>query len=48
MDKHDKDTIELKWGQDAKSIGGEIKVDSLERGYIVTRNPKKKRSPGSI
>jgi glutamate synthase domain-containing protein 2 len=29
--KHGLDTIELKWGQGAKCIGGEIKVDSLER-----------------
>jgi len=40
------ETIELKWGQGAKSIGGEIKVDSLDRamelarrGYIVTPDP---------
>ncbi|SFM62323.1 FMN-binding glutamate synthase family protein [Thermodesulforhabdus norvegica] len=40
------ETIELKWGQGAKSIGGEIKVDSIERarelkkrGYIVTPDP---------
>ena len=40
------ETIELKWGQGAKCIGGEIKVDSLERalelqkrGYIVTPDP---------
>jgi glutamate synthase domain-containing protein 2 len=39
-------TVELKWGQGAKCIGGEIKVDSLERalelqrrGYIVTPDP---------
>jgi glutamate synthase domain-containing protein 2 len=39
-------TIELKWGQGAKCIGGEIKVNSLERalelqrrGYIVTPDP---------
>ena len=39
-------TMELKWGQGAKCIGGEIKVDSLERalelqkrGYIVTPDP---------
>jgi glutamate synthase domain-containing protein 2 len=45
-DKHGLDTIELKWGQGAKCIGGEIKVDSLERalelqkrGYIVTPDP---------
>lgn len=46
IDKHGLETIELKWGQGAKSIGGEIKVDSLERalelqrrGYIVTPDP---------
>ncbi|MCL1880501.1 MAG: glutamate synthase-related protein [Actinomycetia bacterium] len=40
------ETVELKWGQGAKCIGGEIKVDSLERalelqnrGYIVTPDP---------
>ncbi|MBE0520891.1 MAG: FMN-binding glutamate synthase family protein [Candidatus Methanoperedenaceae archaeon] len=44
--KHDLDTIELKWGQGAKCIGGEIKVNTLERavelkkrGYIVTPDP---------
>ncbi|MDP2919462.1 MAG: FMN-binding glutamate synthase family protein [Dehalococcoidia bacterium] len=44
--KHKLDTIELKWGQGAKSIGGEIKVGSLDRalelkkrGYIVTPDP---------
>ncbi len=44
--KHNLDTIELKWGQGAKSIGGEIKVRSLERarelkrrGYIVLPDP---------
>jgi glutamate synthase domain-containing protein 2 len=46
IDKHGLDTIELKWGQGAKCIGGEIKVNSLERalelqkrGYIVTPDP---------
>lgn len=46
IDKLDIETIELKWGQGAKCIGGEIKVDSLERalelqkrGYIVTPDP---------
>ncbi|PNV87200.1 MAG: FMN-binding glutamate synthase family protein, partial [Desulfobacteraceae bacterium] len=46
IDKHGLDNIELKWGQGAKCIGGEIKVDSLERaqelqrrGYIVTPDP---------
>ena len=44
--KHGIETIELKWGQGAKCIGGEIKVNSLEyaqelqrRGYIVTPDP---------
>ena len=46
IEKHGIDTIELKWGQGAKCIGGEIKVKSLERalelqrrGYIVTPDP---------
>jgi len=46
INKHKLDTIELKWGQGAKCIGGEIKVNSLERalelqrrGYIVTPDP---------
>lgn len=46
IDKHGLETIELKWGQGAKCIGGEIKVHSLERaielqkrGYIVTPDP---------
>ncbi len=40
------ETIELKWGQGAKCIGGEIQVDTLERaqqlkdrGYLVTPDP---------
>jgi glutamate synthase domain-containing protein 2 len=40
------ETVELKWGQGAKCIGGEIKVDTLERalelqrrGYLVTPDP---------
>ncbi len=44
--KHGLDSIELKWGQGAKCIGGEIKVNALERalelqkrGYIVTPDP---------
>ena len=44
--KHGLDTIELKWGQGAKCIGGEIKVNTIERalelqkrGYIVTPDP---------
>ncbi|MEI6521466.1 MAG: FMN-binding glutamate synthase family protein [bacterium] len=46
LEKHNLDTIELKWGQGAKCIGGEIKVKSLERalelkrrGYIVLPDP---------
>lgn len=44
--KHNLEAIELKWGQGAKCIGGEIKVRSLERalelqrrGYIITPDP---------
>jgi glutamate synthase domain-containing protein 2 len=44
--KHGLETIELKWGQGAKCIGGEIKVNSLDRalelqkrGYIITPDP---------
>ena len=44
--KHNLETIELKWGQGAKCIGGEIKVDNLDRanqlkgrGYIVLPDP---------
>ncbi|WP_027359182.1 glutamate synthase-related protein [Desulforegula conservatrix] len=43
----DKAIIELKWGQGAKDIGGEIQVTSLEyasflkkRGYVVDPNPE--------
>ena len=46
LDKHGLDTIELKWGQGAKCIGGEIRVGDLaraqelkRRGYIVTPDP---------
>ena len=45
--KHNMETIELKWGQGAKSIGGEIKVKTIERalelkrrGYIVLPDPE--------
>jgi len=40
------ETIELKWGQGAKCIGGEIKIDSIQRalelqkrGYLITPDP---------
>ncbi len=43
------ETLELKWGQGAKCIGGEIKVNDIERavelknrGYIVTPDPTTK------
>ncbi len=46
LEKHKLDTIELKWGQGAKCIGGEIKVKDInyakelkKRGYIVTPDP---------
>ncbi len=46
IDKLGVETVELKWGQGAKCIGGEIKVNTLERalelqkrGYIVTPDP---------
>ena len=46
LENHGIDTIELKWGQGAKCIGGEIKVRDIDRaielkrrGYIVTPDP---------
>ncbi|MBI5242084.1 MAG: FMN-binding glutamate synthase family protein [Elusimicrobia bacterium] len=46
------DTVELKWGQGAKDIGGEVKISNLskaqrlkERGYVVLPDPK---APGVI
>ena len=46
MDKLGVECVELKWGQGAKDIGGEVKVRDLkkaqmlyERGYIVLPNP---------
>jgi hypothetical protein len=47
IDKHgDKVIIELKWGQGAKDIGGEIQVNDIEyarflkeRGYVVDPDP---------
>ncbi len=48
IDKYgDKVCIELKWGQGAKNIGGEIEVKSLDyalflkkRGYLVDPDPE--------
>ncbi|MEA1964094.1 MAG: FMN-binding glutamate synthase family protein [Candidatus Aerophobetes bacterium] len=46
------DTVELKWGQGAKDIGGEVKIKDLKkaqllkrRGYIVLPDPE---DPGDI
>ena len=53
--KHNLDSIELKWGQGAKCIGGEIKVKSLERaielktrGYIVLPDPTLKENQAAF
>ncbi|MBE0428318.1 MAG: FMN-binding glutamate synthase family protein [Thermoleophilia bacterium] len=47
IDKLGVETIELKWGQGAKCIGGEIKVSDLDRalelkrrGYVVSPDPE--------
>lgn len=47
IDKLGVDTVELKWGQGAKDIGGEVKIRSLEkaqmlkkRGYLVFPDPE--------
>ncbi len=47
IDKLGVDTIELKWGQGAKDIGGEVKLYTLERalelkkrGYLVMPDPE--------
>ncbi len=37
LNKHGLQTIELKWGQGAKCIGGEIKVPSIERALELKR-----------
>ncbi len=46
IEKLGADVVELKWGQGAKDIGGEVKIKSLEkaqllkqRGYIVLPDP---------
>ena len=48
----DVDAVELKWGQGAKNIGGEVKIKDLkkaqllkERGYVVLPDPN---NPGVI
>ncbi|MEM2961489.1 MAG: glutamate synthase-related protein [Candidatus Bathyarchaeia archaeon] len=45
--RHELEAIELKWGQGAKSIGGEIKVSDVgmavklkERGYMIIPDPE--------
>jgi glutamate synthase domain-containing protein 2 len=55
IDKLGVENIELKWGQGAKCIGGEIKVGSLERaqelkkrGYIVTPDPESKANQAAF
>ncbi len=55
LEKLGVETIELKWGQGAKCIGGEIKVDSLERalelqkrGYLVTPDPSLETSQAAF
>jgi len=55
IDKLGVEAIELKWGQGAKCIGGEIKVNSLERalelkrrGYIVTPDPENKANQAAF
>ncbi|MGD0817902.1 MAG: hypothetical protein ABR986_05815 [Methanomassiliicoccales archaeon] len=47
LSKLEVDIIERKWGQGAKAIGGDVKVDSLERalelkkrGYLVLPDPE--------
>lgn len=47
IDKLGVDAVELKWGQGAKDIGGEVKLSTLERalelkkkGYIVIPDPE--------
>jgi glutamate synthase domain-containing protein 2 len=51
LDKLGVEIVELKWGQGAKDIGGEVKIRSLEkaqmlkkRGYIVLPDPEDKTS----
>ena len=46
IEKLGADVVELKWGQGAKDIGGEVKINSLEkaqllkkRGYVILPDP---------
>jgi len=46
IEKYGVDTVELKWGQGAKDIGGEVKIKDLKkaqelrrRGYVVLPDP---------
>ena len=55
IDKLGVETIELKWGQGAKCIGGEIKVNSLERALELKKRgiyrhpgPGESCFPGSL
>ena len=56
VEKHGLQTIELKWGQGAKCIGGEIKVRRIwiarlncrRRGYLVTPDPVQPHCSGSL
>lgn len=50
LEKLGVDAVEIKWGQGAKDIGGEVKLKTLERalqlksrGYIVLPNPEDPR-----
>jgi glutamate synthase domain-containing protein 2 len=55
IDKHGVEILELKWGQGAKDIGGEVKLPSLERAlqlkernYIVLPDPREPESQESF
>ncbi|MFB3894431.1 MAG: glutamate synthase-related protein [Phycisphaerae bacterium] len=55
VDKLGVECVELKWGQGAKCIGGEIQVDALDRaielqkrGYLVTPDPSKPDSQAAF
>ncbi|MFZ2089779.1 MAG: FMN-binding glutamate synthase family protein [Desulfobaccales bacterium] len=55
IDKHEVQILELKWGQGAKDIGGEVKLSSLERAlqlkerdYIVLPDPRQPEAQESF